>query len=45
MKAKTIKKVIAQKIDDWISSIEDEAVRELARKNTIVTVGVSRRCS
>ncbi len=39
MKAKTIKKVISQKIDDWISSIEDEAVRELARKNTIVTGG------
>lgn len=39
MKAKTIKKVIRQKIDVWLASIEDEAVRELAAKNTIVTGG------
>lgn len=39
MKAKTIKKVIRQKIDDWLATIEDEAVRDLARKNTIVTGG------
>lgn len=39
MKAKTIKKVVRAKIDDWLSSIEDETVRELARKNTIVTGG------
>lgn len=39
MKAKTIKKVIRAKIDDWLSSIEDEEVRELAAKNTIVTGG------
>lgn len=39
MKAKTIKKVIRSKVDDWLSSIEDEAVRALAEKNTIVTGG------
>lgn len=39
MKAKTIKKVIKAKIDDWLASIEDEAVRDLARKNTVVTGG------
>lgn len=39
MKAKTIKKVIRQKIDDWLATIEDEAVCDLARKNTIVTGG------
>ena len=39
MKAKTIKKVLRQKIDHWIASIEDEAVRELVSKNVIVTGG------
>lgn len=39
MKAKTIKKVIRAKIDQWLASIEDETVRELAAKNTIVTGG------
>lgn len=39
MKAKTIKAVIAKKINDWLQSIEDEAVRELASNNTIVTGG------
>lgn len=39
MKAKTIKKVIRAKIDQWLASIEDEKVRELAAKNTIVTGG------
>lgn len=39
MKAKTIKKVIRAKVDDWLASIEDEAVRDLAAKNTIVTGG------
>ena len=39
MKAKTIKKVIRAKIDSWLASIEDEAVRKLAEKNTIVTGG------
>lgn len=39
MKSKTIKKVIRAKIDQWLASIEDTAVRELAAKNTIVTGG------
>ena len=39
MKGKTIKAVIAKKINDWVSSIDDPAVAELARKNTIVTGG------
>lgn len=39
MKAKTIKKVIRAKIDEWLASIEDESVRELASKNTIITGG------
>jgi hypothetical protein len=39
VKAKTIKKVIKAKVDDWLSSIEDETVRGLAAKNTVVTGG------
>lgn len=39
MKAKTIKSVIRKKIDAWIASIEDDEVRALAEKNTIVTGG------
>lgn len=39
MKAKTIKKVIRDKVDQWLASIEDDAVRDLASKNTIVTGG------
>ena len=39
MKAKTIKAVLRKKIDAWLASIEDESVRTLARKNTIVTGG------
>lgn len=39
MKAKTIKLVLRKKIDEWLASIEDEAVRETAAKNTIVTGG------
>lgn len=39
MKAKTIKKVIRSKVNEWLASIEDVAVRELATKNTIVTGG------
>ena len=39
MKKKTIKKVIRSKIDQWLATIEDESVRELASKNTIVTGG------
>lgn len=39
MKRKTIKKVIRSKINEWLATIEDESVRELASKNTIVTGG------
>lgn len=39
MNAKTIKKVVKAKVDDWISSIEDESVRDLVKKNTVVTGG------
>lgn len=39
MKAKTIKKVIKAKVEDWLASIEDERVRALASKNTVVTGG------
>lgn len=39
MKAKTIKAIISKKINDWILSIEDQTVADLARKNTIVTGG------
>lgn len=39
MKSKTIKKVIAAKLNDWLNSIEDASVRELAKKNTIITGG------
>ena len=39
MKAKTIKAVLRKKIDEWLSSIEDEAVRKIAGENVIVTGG------
>jgi hypothetical protein len=39
MKAKTIKSVISNKINDWLSSIDDSETRKLATKNTIVTGG------
>lgn len=39
MKTKTIKKVLKQKIGEWLDSIEDANVREMAKKNTIVTGG------
>lgn len=38
-KAKTIKTVIRKKVDAWLDSIEDQAVRDLAAKNTIITGG------
>lgn len=34
-----IKKELKAKLEDWLSTIEDERVRELASKNTIVTGG------
>ena len=39
MKRKTINAIITKKMKEWQNSIEDEAVRELVRKNTIVTGG------
>lgn len=39
MKKKTINSVISKKFDEWVSSIEDESVKELVKSNTIVTGG------
>lgn len=39
MKAKTIKAVLAKKFDAFADSIEDTAVRDMVRKNTIATGG------
>lgn len=39
MKAKVIKAVISKKMNDWFDSIEDAALREQVRNNTIVTGG------
>ena len=39
MKAKTIKKALRAKIDEWLSSIEDEALRKQLGEQTIVTGG------
>lgn len=39
MKSKTIKAVIRAKVDAWLASIEEPAVREMAAKATIVTGG------
>lgn len=39
MKAKTIKSVLQKKHDEWLLSIKDDKVRELAKKNTIITGG------
>jgi hypothetical protein len=39
MRAKTIKAVLQKKHNDFISSIEDETVRNLVNKNSIITGG------
>ena len=39
MKTKTIEKVIGKKLNEWIATIKDPHVAELAKKNTIVTGG------
>lgn len=39
MKRKTIKGVIKKKVNAWLATIEDQNVRDLAAKNTIVTGG------
>lgn len=39
MKAKTIKAILSKKFTSFVASIEDEEVRNLVRKNTIITGG------
>lgn len=39
MKAKTIKAILTKKHNDFVASIQDEEVRELVKKNSIVTGG------
>lgn len=39
MKSKTIKKVLRQKVDEWLASIEDDHVRKLAARDAMVTGG------
>lgn len=39
MKAKTIKQILRKKVDQWLETIEDPAVKQLAAANTIVTGG------
>lgn len=39
MKAKTVNKIITHKFDNFLNTISDENVRELVRKNSIVTGG------
>lgn len=38
-KAKTIKAILTKKFDQWIQTIEDIAVRDLVKNNTIITGG------
>jgi hypothetical protein len=39
MKTKTINRVINKKFDEWLASIEDDNVRKLVEKGTILTGG------
>ncbi len=39
MKSRIINSIITKKIEDWVSTIEDEQVKQLAIQNTIVTGG------
>lgn len=39
MKTKTIKKILAKKIEDWADSVEDEYIKKIINNNTIVTGG------
>jgi len=39
MKAKTIRATLRKKVNDWLESIDDPVVREIASKQTIVTGG------
>lgn len=39
MQRKTIEKVLSQKFNDWIKTIKDEKVKELVKRNSIITGG------
>ncbi len=39
MKSKTIKRIIENKVEEWLKSIEDESLQKLCRKDLIVTGG------
>lgn len=39
MKTKTINRIICKKFDDWLESIQDEKVKKLVKKNSILTGG------
>lgn len=39
MKTKTIRKILREKMEDWLKSIDDLDVRQCARENVIVTGG------
>lgn len=39
MKAKTIKQALRKKVDQWIATVENESLRDLLKKNVIVTGG------
>jgi hypothetical protein len=39
LKAKSIKSILRKKVDAWLTSIENEEVRDLAKANTIITGG------
>lgn len=39
MKSKTIKTVLRKKVDEWLTTIENADLRELGKKNVIVTGG------
>lgn len=39
MKTKTINKVLCNKFDEWVASIEDAGLRERVKKNTVITGG------
>jgi len=38
-KSKTIKSILRRKVDEWLVTIEDEALRDLCKKEAIVTGG------
>jgi hypothetical protein len=39
MKRRIINAVITKKFNEWTATLEDEAVRKLVEKNTIITGG------